>query len=72
MSREILKKCEPIFEWLKNAEEETESEDDDENVVEFNERSRVIGTVVEQKKPQINGKKAAAAEENDDIDIDNI
>jgi len=74
-ARQIIKQCDPIIKWLQEAEEETETDEDDE--IEFNERSRVIGTVVE-KKPiaTTNGTAKAPTVATDlngeELDIDDI
>jgi translation initiation factor 5 len=77
LAKQIIKLCEPIITWLKEAEEETESEDEDDDdvAVTFDERSRVIGTVVEKPAPQqANGKSAPRATngKDEDLDIDDI
>lgn len=73
MSRKIIELCEPILTWLKEAEEES-SEDEDDVAVDFDDRARVTGTIVEKKPtPAVNGKAVHAdnsAEE--DLDIENI
>lgn len=68
-----MKLCEPFFKWLKEAEEESEEESENDVAVDFDERTRVVGTIVEPK-PAVNGT-SAAHESNghhDEIDIDNI
>lgn len=73
VSREIIKKCEPLLTWLKEAEEESDSEED--VAIDFDDRARGIGTVIDKKKsaPGTNNK-AAKFEDNgdDELDIENI
>lgn len=75
MSKKILDNCQPVLKWLEDAEEESESDEDDE-AVKFDDRARHIGTVVE--KPHTNGveKKQETTkiiEDNgEEIDIDDI
>ncbi|KAI6213445.1 Eukaryotic translation initiation factor 5 [Aphelenchoides besseyi] len=76
LSREIINKCEPFITWLKEAEEETESEDEDDVAVDFDERSHVIGTVVEKKAPAtsngIEKNTVIKTENGEEVDIENI
>ena len=77
MSREILKLCEPFLQWLKDADVETTDEEDDDVAVDFDERSRVIGTIVEKKSEPaaaLNGRAAHAndAQNGDELNIDDI
>ncbi|KAI6190031.1 Eukaryotic translation initiation factor 5 [Aphelenchoides bicaudatus] len=73
VSREIIKLCEPIFNWLKEAEEESSEEDENDVGVEFDDRARNIGTVIEKKPaPAVNGKAAAGKDAEDEIDIEDI
>lgn len=78
LSKQILEKCDPVIQWLKEADEESEDEDEDnDDEVEFNERSRHVGqTVIE--KPATNGVKNGEAptvvktEDGEEVDIDDI
>jgi translation initiation factor 5 len=73
-AKELIKMCEPVLKWLEEAEEDTESEEDD-VAVDFDDRSRVIGSVPAEKtngtaKPAV---PAAVKDENgEEIDIDDI
>ncbi|VDK42855.1 unnamed protein product [Anisakis simplex] len=43
---EIINKAKPVLEWLKNAEEdESSEEDEDEDAVQFDDRARRVGTI---------------------------
>lgn len=74
-SKQILTKCDPVLKWLEEADEESDDDEEDEGV-QFDDRAKQLGTVVE--KPHINGvgKKDEAikvVEENgEEIDIDDI
>ncbi|KAI6230187.1 Eukaryotic translation initiation factor 5 [Aphelenchoides fujianensis] len=83
LARDIIAQCEQFVTWLKEAEEETESEDEDDVAVDFDDRSRVIGTTIVEKKPaaaKANGTAAPAAaassviktENGEELDIDDI
>jgi len=71
VSREIIKKCEPLLKWLEEAEEESDSEE--EIAVDFDDRARDIGTVIEKRAaPAVNGKLKEEDSGDDDLDIENI
>lgn len=83
LARNIIAQCEPFITWLKEAEEETESEDEDDLAVDFDDRSRVIGETIVEKKPtasaKTNGTAAPTAassviktENGEELDIDDI
>ena len=74
----IQAKAEPFLKWLKEADEESESEDDDGLEIEYDDKARPQA-LKDQQKPtqpavavaQVNG--AAQEDENDsDVDIDNL
>lgn len=74
LAKDIIKNCEPFLTWLKEADEESESEDDD-VAVDFDDRSHIVGTVTE--KPAAtngvsNGTKAITTETGEELDIDDI
>jgi hypothetical protein len=85
-AKEMIKVAQPVLKWLVEAEEDSESEGD--MAVAFDDRSRVVGTVVteeKEKKPKeakpvdkADKKGGAAAAggkakaEEEDVDIDNI
>lgn len=68
------------MEWLQNAEEETESEeedDDDDVAVDFDERSKNIGTTIIEKKVPLangnnNGTTPVITDDGQEVDIDDI
>jgi len=73
LSKQILAQCAPVLKWLEDAEEESESEEDE--AIEFNDRARQLGTVVEKSKTNGVAKKddEKIVEENgQEIDIDDI
>lgn len=80
LSKEIIKVCEPLLTWLKEAEEESSSEeedDDDDVAVDFDDRSKTIGTtIIEKKASQANGKENGPApiiaDDGQEVDIDDI
>jgi len=75
-AQKIHDKAAPFIKWLKEAEEETDSEDSDGVEVDFDNRahiSKIKETSVEPTKassPEADGK--GEEEEDDDVDIDNI
>jgi len=72
-SKELMKIADPVLTWLKEAEEDTAEEDDD--VVDFNDRARVIGdvAVVSENKAVADKPEAVIKDENgEEIDIDDI
>jgi translation initiation factor 5 len=71
LAKEIIRLCAPILTWLKEAEEESEESDEEELDIDFDDRSRQMGTIVE-KKPVVNGKSAISAENGEEVDIDDI
>lgn len=76
--KEMNKVAKPFINWLKEAEEDSESEE--EVAVAFDDRTRNVGTVIIEKEKPSNatnneGNKENGANkesDNDDIDIDNI
>jgi len=75
-AQKIHDKAAPFIKWLKEAEEETDSEDSDDIDLEFDDRAK-ISTIketsaepVKASSPEANGQ--AEDEEDDDVDIDNI
>lgn len=79
-AKDMIKVAQPVLTWLQEAEEDTESDEDDDVAVDFDERSRVVGTVevvngngIAKTNGVVAKPKAAAADENDDdLDIDDI
>ncbi|VDM49913.1 unnamed protein product [Toxocara canis] len=79
---EIINKAMPVLEWLKNAEEDESSEEEDEDgAVEFDDRARRVGTVDADMAPKANGimkenEKAnevkVEVENGEELDIDDI
>ncbi|CAK5073300.1 unnamed protein product [Meloidogyne enterolobii] len=70
----MIKVAQPVLVWLEEAEEGSESDNDDEDIaVAFDDRSRVVGTVVENKEEGTAKKGLDKEEEGEgDVDIDNI
>lgn len=79
-AKEIITVCKPVLDWLQDADEESEEEDED--AVEFDDRARTIGSVAAEP-AKVNGTatktaaKAAPAvgvkdEDGEEIDIDDI
>merc|ERR1712203_118860 len=80
LSEQIHKKAEPFLTWLKDAEEESESEDD-EVELQFDDRAKIssIKQVAESNGNKNNSKESTPAskvdeeeDEEDDVDIDDI
>lgn len=77
-SAKIIKEAEPFLKWLGEAEEESEDESGDDEIIYSN--TQKVGEIIESIKPAApvtNGKStpakpAAPVEEEDDIDIDDI
>ena len=70
----MIKVAQPVLVWLEEAEEGSESDNNDEDIaVAFDDRSRVVGTVVENRKEETVKKGLDKEEEGEgDVDIDNI
>jgi len=70
----MIKVAQPVLVWLEEAEEGSESDNNDEDIaVAFDDRSRVVGTVVENRKEETAKKGLDKEEEGEgDVDIDNI
>nr|CAD2162886.1 unnamed protein product [Meloidogyne enterolobii] len=73
-AKEMIKVAQPVLVWLEEAEEGSESDNNDEDIaVAFDDRSRVVGTVVENRKEETAKKGLDKEEEGEgDVDIDNI
>lgn len=73
LSKEIRGKCKKVLEWLKDAEEESESGSEDANI-EFDDRAREIGSIVA--KPAVTLKKLEDMKvieaDGEEINIDEI
>lgn len=88
LSEQIHKKAEPLITWLKEAEEESSDEDEDELELEFDERAKISSlkekedtppaTPISELNKKVNGTNGKAnnvpeaAEDEDDLDIDDI
>ncbi|VDO26619.1 unnamed protein product [Onchocerca flexuosa] len=71
---EIISKAQPVLDWLKNAEED-ESDDEDDEAIEFDDRARKVGTVELDATKKINGNaqtEKAKTEDDDEVNIDDI
>uniref|UniRef100_A0A8R1Y0Z8 Eukaryotic translation initiation factor 5 n=1 Tax=Onchocerca volvulus TaxID=6282 RepID=A0A8R1Y0Z8_ONCVO len=71
---EIISKAQPVLDWLKNAEED-ESDDEDDEAIEFDDRARKVGTVELDATKKINGNaqtEKAKIEDDDEVNIDDI
>uniref|UniRef100_A0A0N4Z3H6 Eukaryotic translation initiation factor 5 n=1 Tax=Parastrongyloides trichosuri TaxID=131310 RepID=A0A0N4Z3H6_PARTI len=75
-AKEIISKCEPVLNWLKEAEEES-SEEESDGEIEFDDRARQTGTITVE--PKTNGHSKAApvptiirTEDDEELDIDDI
>jgi len=79
-AQKIHDKAAPFIKWLKEAEEESESSEDDGVEVDFDEKlhaSKIKETSVEPAKKDVSPDESANKEEDDeddenDVDIDNI
>uniref|UniRef100_A0A914D1V4 W2 domain-containing protein n=1 Tax=Acrobeloides nanus TaxID=290746 RepID=A0A914D1V4_9BILA len=73
LAKQIRAKCQPVLSWLEEAEEESETDEEDENV-EFNDRARQLGTVIEKlsKDETENFQITTIVDNGEEIDIDNI
>ncbi|MFH4983262.1 hypothetical protein AB6A40_009971 [Gnathostoma spinigerum] len=76
LCEEIIEKAKPVLEWLKNAEEDSEESDDE--AVEFDDRARQVGLVNKAPPAQVNGltkeveKIKLKADDGGELDIDDI
>jgi hypothetical protein len=81
-AKEMIKVAQPVLVWLEEAEEGTESSDSEDIAVAFDDRSRNIGIIVEEKETNkkvegeaTNGNAKSLdnnKDEEGDVDIDNI
>jgi len=77
-AKEIIKVAEPVIKWLKEADEDSASDDDDELKVDFDDRNHNVGMIEHDgrkiDKVEVNGIKAEKENGRDEyeIDIDNI
>ncbi|KAF7638506.1 W2 domain-containing protein [Meloidogyne graminicola] len=72
-AKEMIKVAQPVLVWLEEAEEDSESDENEDLAVAFDDRSRTIGTIVEKKDEEKNGPvKGSDDKDDDDVDIDNI
>ena len=73
LSEQIHKKAEPFIKWLKEAEEESDEEEDSDGAIdlEFDEKAK-ISTIKEVEENKNSKETSPASKDNDEIDIDDI
>ncbi|TKR69914.1 hypothetical protein L596_022005 [Steinernema carpocapsae] len=77
-AKQIIEKAMVIINWLKEADEESDEEEESDGEVAFDERARVLGTVVEKIKPEgckvaeKKEEKIIVGEDGEELDIDDI
>ncbi|KAM3718110.1 Eukaryotic translation initiation factor [Dirofilaria immitis] len=72
---EIISKAQPVLDWLKNAEED-ESDDEDNEAIEFDDRARRVGTIELDATKKMNGnaqtKEIKTEDDGEEVNIDDI